>query len=63
LLLVAALVAWARWRPMEDARLRFIDRAKGYRDYLPWMVRLSVGLVLIGAGLGLIFGYCLRHRK
>jgi uncharacterized membrane protein YphA (DoxX/SURF4 family) len=50
-LLVAAVVAWARWRPMDEARLRFIERAKGYRDYLPWMVRLSVGLVLIGAGL------------
>ena len=57
LLLVAAvvtagaLVAWAGWRPLEDARLRFIERAGTYREYLPWMVRLSVGLVLIGAGL------------
>jgi uncharacterized membrane protein YphA (DoxX/SURF4 family) len=50
-LFLAAVVAWARWRPMEDARLRFIERARGYRDYLPWIVRLSVGLVLIGAGL------------
>ena len=50
-LLVAGVVAWAWWRPLDDARLRFIERATGYRDYLPWMVRLSVGLVLIGAGL------------
>jgi uncharacterized membrane protein YphA (DoxX/SURF4 family) len=50
-LFVAAVVTWAWWRPMDGARLRFIERAKGYRDYLPWMVRLSVGLVLIGAGL------------
>ncbi|MGH2417255.1 MAG: DoxX family protein [Candidatus Limnocylindria bacterium] len=49
-ILVAAL-AWARWRPMEGARLRFIERAKGYTEYLPWIVRLSVGLVLIGSGL------------
>ena len=48
---MAALLAWARWRPLEEPRLRFIERAKGYREYLPWMVRLSVGLVLIGAGL------------
>lgn len=48
---LAAILAWAFWRPMEEARLRFIERAKGYTEYLPWMVRLSVGLVLIGAGL------------
>jgi uncharacterized membrane protein YphA (DoxX/SURF4 family) len=36
---------------MEEARLRFIERARGYTEYLPWIVRLSVGLVLIGAGL------------
>lgn len=51
LVVLGAILAWARWRPLEDARLRFIERAKGYTEYLPWMVRLSVGLVLIGAGL------------
>src|SRR5688572_21220354 len=51
LVAVAAVLAWAWWRPLEDARLRFIRRAATYRDYLPWMVRLSVGLALIGAGL------------
>jgi uncharacterized membrane protein YphA (DoxX/SURF4 family) len=48
---LTGLLMWARWRPMEDARLRFIERAKGYTEYLPWIVRLSVGLVLIGSGL------------
>jgi len=48
---VGAVLAWARWRPMEEPRMRFIGRARSYREYLPWMVRLSVGLVLIGAGL------------
>ena len=48
---LAALLAWARWRPMDEPRMRFIERARSYREYLPWMVRLSVGLVLIGAGL------------
>lgn len=48
---VGAVLAWARWRPMEEPRMRFIERARSYREYLPWMVRLSVGLVLIGAGL------------
>ena len=51
LVAVVAVLAWARWRPMEEARLRFIERANGYAEYLPWMVRLSVGLVLIGSGL------------
>jgi uncharacterized membrane protein YphA (DoxX/SURF4 family) len=51
LLLVIVILVWARWRPMEEARLRFIDRARTYTEYLPWIVRLSVGLVLIGAGL------------
>ncbi|MFN2418224.1 MAG: DoxX family protein [Candidatus Limnocylindria bacterium] len=51
LVVVIALLAWARWRPMEGARARFIERALGYREYLPWIVRLSVGLVLIGSGL------------
>lgn len=48
---LALLLAWVRWRPLEDARARFIDRALSYREYLPWIVRLSVGLVLIGSGL------------
>lgn len=51
LLVAAGVAAWARWRPAEPARGRFIERAVGYREYLPWIVRLSAGLVLIGAGL------------
>ena len=50
-LVVIATLAWARWRPLEAARLRFVERTDGYHEYLPWMIRLSVGLVLIGAGL------------
>lgn len=46
-----ALLAWARWRPLEAARRRFIEATDAYHEYLPWMIRLSVGLVLIGAGL------------
>lgn len=51
IVVVAVLSAWARWRPGEPARSRFIEHATGYRDYLPWIARLSAGLVLIGAGL------------
>jgi uncharacterized membrane protein YphA (DoxX/SURF4 family) len=48
---LVAVLAWARWRPLEQPRLRLIERAAGYGEYLPWIVRLSVGLVVIGAGL------------
>jgi len=51
LVVAGAVLAWARWRPLEAARLRFIERTDDYHDYVPWMIRLSVGLVLIGAGL------------
>ena len=51
LVVVAALAAWARWRPLEPARRRFIERTDTYHEYLPWIIRLSVGLVLIGSGL------------
>jgi len=48
---IAVVLAWARWRPLDEARRRFVERAEGYLEYLPWIVRLSVGLVLIGSGL------------
>ena len=51
LVVLAAVLAWARWRPLEVARTRFLEQAAGYDEYLPWIVRLSVGLVLIGSGL------------
>ena len=48
---IVAVLAWARWRPMEASRQRLIERTDDYHEYLPWIVRLSVGLVLIGSGL------------
>ena len=51
LLVAGALLAWAFWRPLEAARLRFVERTDTYHEFLPWIIRLSVGLVLIGAGL------------
>jgi uncharacterized membrane protein YphA (DoxX/SURF4 family) len=48
---LAAAIAWARRRPLEAAGLRFVERTNAYHEYLPWIVRLSVGLVLIGSGL------------
>lgn len=51
LVVVGLVVAWAVVRPLEEPRRRFVERAETYVDYLPWIVRLSVGLVLIGSGL------------
>ncbi|MFB6079498.1 MAG: DoxX family protein [Haloferacaceae archaeon] len=47
---VASVAAYLRWRPFGadvDAARRALA---GYRDLLPWLVRLSVGLPLVGAG-------------
>jgi uncharacterized membrane protein YphA (DoxX/SURF4 family) len=51
LVTVGVVLGWARWRPLEAARARFVERGEGYREYLSWIVRLSVGLVLIGSGV------------
>jgi uncharacterized membrane protein YphA (DoxX/SURF4 family) len=45
------VLAWASWRPLEGPRQRFVVQGQQYSEFVPWMVRLSVGLVLIGAGL------------
>lgn len=52
IVILALLAAWARVRPLEPARERFVRRAQSYRPYVPWMLRLAIGLVVIGAGLG-----------
>jgi uncharacterized membrane protein YphA (DoxX/SURF4 family) len=47
---VAAAAGYLRWRPFGadvDAFRRALD---GYRDLLPWLVRLAMGLPLVGAG-------------
>lgn len=51
LIVVGLVLAWARWRPLESPRQRFVVRAREYGEYVPWMLRLSAGLVLVGAGL------------
>lgn len=48
---IGAILAWARWRPLEETRLRVIERVRGYVEYVPWILRLSFGLVLIGSGI------------
>jgi len=50
ILVVGLGLAWRAWgeRLTDVAVLR--DVLEGYRDLVPWMIRLSVGLPLVGAG-------------
>jgi uncharacterized membrane protein YphA (DoxX/SURF4 family) len=48
---LALLVGWHLLADRWSAWRRFVDRAWSYRELVPWMLRLSFGLVLIGAGL------------
>lgn len=48
---IVGLLGWARWRPLAAPWARFTEQAWTYRPLVPWMLRISVGLVLIGAGL------------
>ena len=45
-----ALLAYLRVRPARHDVLRLRELLAGYRDLLPWLLRLSVGLPLVGAG-------------
>jgi len=47
--LLAALV-YLRLRPLRRDIAVFRETVRGYRDLLPWLLRLSVGLPLVGAG-------------
>ena len=52
LIAFAAVTAFVVARqPLAGNWTRFTDRAWSYRSSVPWMLRLSAGLVLIGAGL------------
>lgn len=51
----AGLGLWLRLRPEFEPWRRFVERAWTYRELVPWMLRLSFGLVLIGAGLSGVF--------
>jgi uncharacterized membrane protein YphA (DoxX/SURF4 family) len=51
LALVLAIIGVRVRRPLADNWARFAERAWSYRESVPWMLRLSAGLVLIGAGL------------
>jgi uncharacterized membrane protein YphA (DoxX/SURF4 family) len=46
----AGLLAYLRVRPLRRDVLLLRELLAGYRDLLPWLLRLSVGLPLVGAG-------------
>lgn len=50
-LVVAGLaVAWLRWGGSFADLAVLRETLEGYEDFVPWMIRLSVGLPLVGAG-------------
>lgn len=53
LTLAGAVVAWTAYRnvrPVRDFFARVAARADSYTAFVPWMLRLSLGIALIGAG-------------
>lgn len=56
LALVAGIAGYLRLRPAQADVGTLRETLDGYRDLLPWLVRLSVGLPLVGAGFsGYVF--------
>lgn len=47
---VGGLVTYLRVRPLQRDIAVWREALSGYRDLLPWMLRLSIGLPLLGAG-------------
>lgn len=48
---VVGSIAWYHWtRPAEQDVAALRSAVEAYRPFLPWMLRLSVGLPLLGAG-------------
>ncbi|WP_232702416.1 DoxX family protein [Halobacterium wangiae] len=50
LAVVLAMVAFLRYRPASADVRALRNSLWGYREFVPWMLRLAVGLPLIGAG-------------
>jgi uncharacterized membrane protein YphA (DoxX/SURF4 family) len=49
--IAAALLVDLRWRPLRSLREALGARAEAYLELTPWMLRLSLGLPLLGAGV------------
>jgi uncharacterized membrane protein YphA (DoxX/SURF4 family) len=50
LAVVAAMLGYLRFRPARNDVAALRDALDDYRQFLPWMLRLAVGLPLVGAG-------------
>ena len=50
LAVVLAMVAFLRYRPASADVRALRDALSGYQEFVPWMLRLAVGLPLVGAG-------------
>ena len=47
---VAGVLAYERFQPFERDRALFAAAMTDYRDLLPWLLRLAIGIPLVGAG-------------
>ncbi|MFC4448027.1 DoxX family protein [Halorussus aquaticus] len=63
LAVVAALVAYLRFRPAERDFDVLRETLRGYVDLVPWMLRLSIGLPLVGAGFAGYFFSPIVHAE
>ncbi|MFB6069070.1 MAG: DoxX family protein, partial [Halobacterium sp.] len=61
LAVVAAMLGYLRYRPAGADVEALRDALSGYREFVPWMLRLAVGLPLVGAGFaGYFFSPAVR---
>ena len=63
LAVVVALVAYLRFRPAERDLEVLRETLRGYDDLVPWMLRLSLGLPLVGAGFAGYFFSPVVHAQ
>ncbi|WP_323676459.1 DoxX family protein [Halorubellus sp. PRR65] len=47
---VGGVLAYEQLRPFERDRALFTEAMTDYRDLLPWLLRLAIGIPLVGAG-------------
>jgi uncharacterized membrane protein YphA (DoxX/SURF4 family) len=61
LLTVAAAIVWERYHPFSADVQAFRSTMNSYDSFVPWLLRLSIGLPLVGAGFaGYLFAPVVR---
>lgn len=50
-IVVILLIVAAKVRPIRDFFTRVVTKLKSYNEFIPWIIRLALGIALIGAGM------------